>query len=204
MKKEKAAKKFAAMYADVLSQHYRKSREEAYSKYYDKYMKLVGSEDYERFDKDHGKNLSLLKIYVAIATYFVSTDFGFSFDESKDIYYAMAKPIWKKASKLINFVERLPGGFRLFTSLLYKFNKSYGSSIEYSKNERGKDKYEYIVSRCAYIEIFEHYGIRKFCKVMCDSDIGVMGGACKHAKFVRHHDMTEADTCHDEVIRVKK
>jgi len=204
MKKEKAAAKYATMYANELAQNRGQNYDEAYSQYYDKYLALVTSEDYERFDKEHGKNVDLLKIYAALAVYFVSTDFGCSFEDCKSIYYGMARPIWNKAAKLINFIERLPGGFWLFTHLLHKFNARAGSSIPYSLNQLEKDKYEYVFSKCAYIEIFEHYGIRRFCKVMCDSDIGVMGGACKHAKFIRYHDMTEADTCHNAVIRVKR
>lgn len=203
MKKEKAAAKFAKMYANEVSLNHGKSYKDAYSKFYDKYMELVTTEDYAHFDEEYGKNLPLLKIYIAITTYFVSTDFGFSFDESKNIYYGMAKPKWDRFRKLVNFLERLPGGFRRLTRLPDKFNSSYGSSIQYTMKSE-KDKCEYIITRCAYIEIFEHYGIRKFCKVMCDGDIGVLGGACKHAKYIRYHDMTEADTCHDVIIRVKK
>lgn len=203
MKKEKAAAKYAAMYANELAQNWSRNYDDAYSKYYDKYLALVTSEDYESFDREHGKNISLPKIYAALATCFVSTDYGFSFEDSKNVFYGMAKPAWDRASKAINFIERLPGGFWLFTHLLYRFNESYGSSIQYSQNQLGKDKYEYVISKCAYIEIFEYYGIRNFCKVMCDSDIGVMGKACKHAKFVRYHDMTQADTCHDAVVRVR-
>lgn len=204
MAKEKSAKAYAKLYADVLAKNYGKDREKAYSKFYDKYMELVTSEDYEQFDREHGKNVPLLKIYVGLAVYFVSTDFGYSFEECENIYYAMAKPIWDKSSKLVNFIEGLPHGFWLFTHLLDKLEKGYEPSVVHSKSEFSKDKYEYVITKCAYIDIFEHYGIRKFCKVFCDSDIGVMGGMCKHAKYVRYHDMTEADTCHNAVVRVKQ
>lgn len=203
MSKEKSAKTYAKMYAKVLAKTYGGNYNEAYSKFYSKYLELVNSDDYDIFDKEHGKNVPLLKIYVGITTYFVSTDLGYSFEESKDIYYSMARPIWDKSSKIINFIEALPHGFYIFTHFLDKFEKSYEPSVIHSKTEFTKDKYEYIITKCAYIDIFEHYGIRKYCKVFCDSDISAMGKMCKHAKYIRYHDMTENDTCHNAVIRVK-
>jgi len=204
MKKNKIAKKYAKMYSKVMSKYYGKDKKEYYQLFYDKYNNFMNSEDYVKFLEKYKNKMFLEKIYVAITTYFVSTELNYSFDEAKEIYYKMARPIWKRLSKIVNFIDYLPCGFHIISRTLYKMNNLYGDSIKYSLLKLEKDKYEYVITKCPYIEIFEHYGIRKYCKVMCDSDLGVMGGVHRHVQYTRFSDMSEGETCHDVMAKVKK
>jgi len=63
------------------------------------------------------------------------------------------------------------------------------------------EKLEDKITRCAYVEIFEHYGIRNFAKVFCNADL-CMAVMHRHTKFVRHSDLVDGECCHDKIIRI--
>ena len=74
-------------------------------------------------------------------------------------------------------------------------------SITYDNFNLGKDKVEYYISKCMYVEIFSSYGIRPLCKIFCNTDRIAYSGLTRHATFVRHSDLSDGEACFDEIIR---
>lgn len=74
-------------------------------------------------------------------------------------------------------------------------------SITYDHFELGKEKVEYNISKCMYVEMFLCYGIRQLCKIFCNTDRIAYSGLTRHVRFVRHSDLSDGDTCHDEIIK---
>ncbi len=60
---------------------------------------------------------------------------------------------------------------------------------------------EYNISKCMYVEMFLCYGIRQLCKIFCNTDRIAYSGLTRHVRFVRHSDLSDGDTCHDEIIK---
>ena len=73
-------------------------------------------------------------------------------------------------------------------------------SITYDSFEVGEGKVEYCISHCMYVEMFEHYGIRGLCKIFCMIDERAYAGLTRHVRFVRHSDLSDGESCHDEVL----
>lgn len=201
MNKQKFAKKYATWFAKEMSENQGKNKDEMYNKFYDKFLELANSLEFDEYSK---RKVSINSAYFFVTASLVCRELGYSFDETQSILYNIAWPIRCRWRKIINFLERLPFGYNLFVFVLERFNLSYGSNLTFDFLKHEKNKFEYQISKCIYIEIFEHYGIREYCKSLCDSDIHVMGGACKHAKFIRYSDMSNSSVCHDAVVRVKK
>ena len=142
-------------------------------------------------------------IYVVIAMCLELRDFGLANEE----IVAFAETMFQKRRKfvdiLIGLVDRLPNSF----SIVRKWNigdhekRVKDGSIAYDYFRVTEDSVVYKISKCMYVEIFEHYGIRELCKIFCDTDVRAYAGLTKHMKFVRHSDLSDGDSCHDEVLR---
>ena len=74
-------------------------------------------------------------------------------------------------------------------------------SITYDYFNVTRDKVEYRISKCMYVEMFETYGIRPLCKIFCNTDTRAYSGLTRHVEFIRHSDLSDGPACHDEVIR---
>lgn len=104
---------------------------------------------------------------------------------------------------LIKFINLLPNSFEIAK----KWNiNDHGKrvkdgSITYDVFDVTKDKVEYSISRCMYVEMFEHYGIRSLCRIFCMTDERSYAGLTRHVEFIRHSDLSIGNCCHDEVIR---
>ena len=74
-------------------------------------------------------------------------------------------------------------------------------SVFYEQFDVSKDRIEYRVTRCAYVEMFEYYGIRKLCKLFCMTDTTSYASLPKHVRFERYSDLSDGDCCHDVVTK---
>lgn len=52
-----------------------------------------------------------------------------------------------------------------------------------------------------YIEMFECYGIRPRCKILCNTDRIAYSGLTRHVDFNRHSDLSDGEVCYDEIIK---
>ena len=108
--------------------------------------------------------------------------------------------------RLIRLIDLLPNSF----SIAKKWNISdhdkrvRDGSITYDRFDVGKDRIEYSISKCVYIEMFEIYGIRSLCKIFCMTDTTSYENLRRHVTFIRHSDLSDGEACHDEIIRRRK
>ena len=107
--------------------------------------------------------------------------------------------------RIIAVIDRLPNSF----DIVRKWNLSdhekrvCDGSITYDYFKADKDKIEYHISKCMYVEMFATYGIRELCKIFCMTDETAYAGLTRHVNFIRHSDLSDGPACFDEVIRRK-
>jgi hypothetical protein len=107
--------------------------------------------------------------------------------------------------RIIAVINMLPNSF----DIARKWNISdhdkrvRDGSITYDYFHVNKNKVEYHISKCMYVEMFEYYGIRSLCKIFCMTDETAYAGLTRHVRVIRHSDLSDGDACHDEVIRKK-
>ena len=108
--------------------------------------------------------------------------------------------------RIICAIDLLPNSF----GITRKWNISdhdkrvRDGSITYDRFDVDKDRIEYCISKCVYIEMFEAYGIRRLCKIFCMTDTTSYENLRRHVIFIRHSDLSDGDVCHDEIIRRRK
>ncbi len=108
--------------------------------------------------------------------------------------------------RIIRAIDLLPNSF----SIAKKWNiqdhdrRVKDGSLTYDRFDVGKDRIEYRISKCVYIEMFETYGIRSLCKIFCMTDTAAYENLSRHVTFIRHSDLSDGDACHDEIIRRRK
>ncbi len=105
--------------------------------------------------------------------------------------------------KIIAFINMLPNSF----NIVRKWNindhakRVDDKSITYDYFKVSKDKIEYRITKCMYVEMFESYGIRPLCRIFCMTDEFSYAGLTRHVKFNRHSELATGNACSDEVIR---
>ena len=72
-------------------------------------------------------------------------------------------------------------------------------SIDYDHFEAREHSIEYRISGCRYVDMFEAWGVRRMCKIFCETDTRSYAGLSRHMEFVRHSDLSDGSACHDEV-----
>ena len=108
--------------------------------------------------------------------------------------------------RIIRVLDLLPNSF----SIAKKWNiqdhdrRVQDGSLTYERFDVSEDRIEYRISKCAYIEMFETYGIRSLCKIFCMTDTTSYENLRRHVTFIRHSDLSDGDVCHDEIIRRRK
>lgn len=55
-----------------------------------------------------------------------------------------------------------------------------------------------------YMEMFKYDGIRSLCKIFCMTDELAYSLLPKHVQFIRHSDLSDGDSCHDEIININE
>lgn len=144
-------------------------------------------------------------VYAVIAMCLELKALGYS---DKDIIEILDRGFEKRRKffkLIIAFVNKLPNSF----NIARKWNindhakRVEDGSITYDYFTVTKDKVEYSISKCMYVEMFETYGIRTLCKIFCKTDEFSYAGLTKHVCFIRHSDLSDGLACFDEVIRKK-
>jgi hypothetical protein len=108
--------------------------------------------------------------------------------------------------RIIRAIDLLPNSF----SIAKKWNTSdhdrriQDGSITYDRFDVGEDRIEYRISKCAYVDMFEAYGIRSLCKIFCMTDTTSYENLRRHVTFIRYSDLSDGDGCHDEITRRRK
>lgn len=107
---------------------------------------------------------------------------------------------------LIRCIDLLPNSYQIAE----KWNISdhdkriKDGSISYDQFDVSDGRIEYNISRCAYVEMFETYGIRSLCKIFCMTDTTAYYNLRKHVEFIRYSDLSDGDCCHDIIMDKRK
>lgn len=202
MKKEKIAAKYTKMFAKEMK-HW--THENVYNEFYEYYLSLLNSNKYDEYFKSY-KHVPTDVTLFAVAVSLYTKNKGYKYEETLAIFSCIAHKKRSFFRRLLNFIERLPLKFKTFLKLYKKVQiEPYDANeIKYEFVNEYEDKFEYKIKECAFIKIFDDFGIRKYCKILCDSDVDILGGMHKHVKFIRHEDLSTGNSCHDEVVKVKK
>ncbi len=134
------------------------------------------------------------------------TEFGLSDKEIIEIVNGGFSGRRNFFKHMIRCIDLLPNSYQIAE----KWNISdhdkrvKDGSIIYDQFDVSDGKIEYSISRCAYVEMFETYGIRSLCKLFCMTDTTAYSNLQKHVKFIRYSDLSDGDCCHDIIMDRKK
>lgn len=201
-KKMKFVNKYAKLFLKTMEEIGREDSQTLYETFRTRYINYLNSKEFIEFSRY--KTISLEKVYCAITFAKICTESGYSLDEAQEIWEeVLTKELKRKINNIFKVIDNLPHCYKIVSGLLYKDAKERiaENCLTYELLEYNKEKLEYKISRCAYVEIFEYYGIKQFCKVFCNNDL-CMNTLHKRAKFIRHSDLVDGKCCHDEIIKV--
>lgn len=194
-----------------------------YGKYYQEALKRAGFNDIdnkmfafenrlqEMYASDNFKKHNIYPttdatyIYAVMAMCLELKSFGYSDPEIIEIVNRGFDKRRKRFKKIIAFVNILPNSFNIARkwNLNDHAKRTKDGSITYDYFTVTKDKVEYSISKCMYVEMFKTYGIQGLCKIFCMTDEWAYAGLPRHVVFIRHSDLSNGPACYDEVIRRK-
>lgn len=108
--------------------------------------------------------------------------------------------------RLLRCIDKLPNAYQIAR----KWNISdhekrvKDGSLTYDYFNVTEGKIEYRISKCVYIDMFETYGIRSLCRIFCMTDTTSYENLPKHVIFIRHSDLSDGSSCHDEIIEKRR
>ena len=200
---KKNIKSYSKYYRNVLINEKMDEIELRMASYEKRLEEMYSSEKYAEHNIYPSTNVSF--VYAVIAMCLELKDAGF---EDGRIICSVEKGMegrWSAFIKILKFIDLFPNCF----SIVRKWNASdhesriKDGSITYDYFNLEKDKIEYSISRCMYVEMFSSYGIRPLCKIFCNTDLIAYSGLTRHVKFIRHSDLSDGNACFDEVIKQK-
>ena len=180
----------------------------SYSKYYRKILVNEGLEDIDRrmssyktrlkemYRSDGFKTHNIYPstnvsfVYAVIAMCLELKNAGYTDDRIIPAVEKSMEKRWNAFVKILQFIDLFPFSF----SVVRKWNQSDHAdrvkdrSITYDYFNLGREKVEYYISKCMYVEMFSFYGIRPLCKIFC-------------VEYICHSDLSDGDACYDEIIR---
>lgn len=172
--------------------------------YENRLREMYASENFRKHNVYPTTNTSY--IYAIIAMCLELKGFGLTDREVIDTInrgFALRRNFFRR---LIRTIDRLPNSF----DIARKWNISdhekrvKDGSLTYGFFNAGKDKIEYSITGCKYVEMFETYGIRSLCKIFCMTDTTSYENLVRHVTFIRHSDLSDGPECHDVIIRRKR
>ena len=132
-------------------------------------------------------------VYAVIAMCLELKNAGYTDDRIIPAVEKSMEKRWNAFVKILQFIDLFPFSF----SVVRKWNQSDHAdrvkdrSIKYDYFELGKEKVEYYISKCMYVEMFSFYGIRPLCKIFCNTDRIAYSGLTRHVEYIRHSDLSD-------------
>ena len=104
--------------------------------------------------------------------------------------------------RLIRLIDKLPNSYKIAEkwNISDHEKREKDGSLTYAYFNVSDGKIEYKIIKCIYTEMFETYGIRSLCKIFCMTDTTAYENLPRHVKFIRHSDLSDGNSCHDEII----
>ena len=196
---EKLAEKYARLFCrSMKSAGYEDTS--FFDRYKSKYIEYTASESFREYSQY--KTMSTDKVYAAIVHAKVCEENGISVKDALYVWETYsAKNIRRSIRALCRVSDLLPNGYKIVSGWLYKDaqERIAENCLTYEMLDYSDSKLEYNITRCAYADLFERYGIREFCKSFCNNDL-CMSVMHRKARFIRHSDLIDGELCHDEII----
>jgi hypothetical protein len=198
---DKKLKSYAKYYRKLLENEGIGNADERMTLYEIRLRNMYNSEEFTKHNIYPSTNVSF--VYAIIAMCLELKDAGYTDDRIIPMVEKSMEGRWSAFVKILKFIDLFPFCF----SVVRMWNRSdhadrvKDSSITYDDFTLGKNKIEYNICKCMYVEMFAHYGIRPLCKIFCNTDLIAYSGLTRHVKFVRHSDLSDGDACFDEIFR---
>ena len=195
------AKKYAKMFSKAMKKLGRSDHKRLERVFYKRYTAHLNSEMYQKYCKTY-PSIGTDKVYIGITFAQIMLKLGYSLDEAIEAWktYMMADKL-RMIESIIRLADFFGKGYRICGNWLDKDKETrdQDGSILYEFYHYNNRELEYKIHTCAYVTLFEHYHIRKFCKAFCNNDL-CMCVLRRSAKFIRYSDRVDGDYCHDKLI----
>ena len=201
MDTQKAIKEYGKYYRTALEEGRFDNIEEKMKTFEKRLEEMYSSENFKKHNIYPTINVTY--VYAVIAMCLEIRDLGYSDKEIIEILNRGFDKRRDRYRKIIAFLNNLPNSFSIARRWNINDHKKRveDGSITYDYFNVSKDKVEYSISKCMYVEMFETYGIRGLCKIFCMTDEFAYAGLTRHVNFIRHSDLSDGPACFDEVIR---
>lgn len=196
----KMVKKYSKIYKNALVTNHFSDIDVRVQSYEQRLQKMYCSQAF--IQHNVYPTMDMTKIYAVIAMCLELKKENFSDAEIIDIVNSGFRRLKQMLKVVESVIDRLPNAYQIAKkwNISDHDNRVKDGSITYDDFTVSEGKIEYRISKCMYIEIFEHYGIRSLCKIFCLTDEAAYANLTRHVKFIRHSDLSEGICCHDEVI----
>ena len=199
----KSEKKYVGIYRNALQESGFADVDARVSAYEHRLHEMLESEAFAKHNRY--PTMDVYKVYAVIAMCLELKKDDLSDREIMDVVNGGFKRLKKLLAIAEKIIDALPNAYQVAKkwNITDHDNRVKDGSITYDSFTVADGKIEYRISKCMYIEMFEHYGIRSLCKIFCMTDESAYANLTKHVKFIRHSDLSDGACCHDEVIDKK-
>ena len=187
----KCIKSYSKYYRSLLSNEGMKDIDQRILSYEKRLEDMYHSDEYKAHNIYPSTNVAF--VYAVIAMCLELKSMGYTDDRIVPAVEKSMENRWSAFVKILKFIDLFPFSFpvvRLWNRSDHADRVKDGS-ITYDYFTMEKDKIEYHISKCMYVEMFEHYGIRPLCKIFCNTDRIAYSGLTRHVNFVRHSDLAD-------------
>ena len=201
MDADRAVRKYAKLYRAELVRQGDDAADEKAAAYAERLAKMYASEQFAAHNVYPTTDATL--IYAVIAMCLELREQGLIDAEIIDF----TDCVFRTRKKAFAVLEKLIGVLPNCYKIVEKWNiddhakRVADGSIGYDLFEVGDGRIEYRISRCAYVDMFDAYGIRPLCRIFCKTDEFAYDNLTKRVTFVRHSELATGDSCHDEIMR---
>ena len=200
---DKYIRKYSRVFEKVLKNISPGDVDTGLSEYKSRLSKMYASDKFKKHNVY--PTINTIHVYAVIAMCLELKKTGMS---DKEIIDAINKGFSRRRNffkNIIAVINIIPNSYEIAKkwNISDHENRVKDGSITYDSFDISTDKIEYRISKCMYVEMFESYGIRGLCKIFCLTDEVSYAGLTRHVKFIRHSDLSDGESCFDEVIRKK-
>ena len=197
---EKSVKKYAKIYRTALIENKFSDIDVRVESYVHRLQEMYASQDFTKHNVY--PTMDVNKIYAVIAMCLELKKEKLSDKEIIDIVNSGFKKLKTILAFLEKIIDILPNTYKIAKkwNISDYENRVNDGSIIYDYFNVSEGKIEYRISKCMYIDMFEHYGIRGLCKIFCLTDEAAYANLTRHVKFTRYSDLSDGECCHDEVL----
>ncbi len=201
MDTQKAVKEYGKYYQIALECGSFDNIEEKIRTFENRLEEMYSSENFKKHNIYPTMNVTY--IYAVMAMCLEIKELGYSDKETIEILNKGFDKRRNHYKKILAVLNIFPYSFNIARRWNINDHKKRveDGSITYDYFNVSKDKVEYSISKCMYVEMFETYGIRGLCKIFCMTDEFAYAGLTRHVNFIRHSDLSDGPACFDEVIR---